>query len=78
MPTTDDTKSWQHYRARIASLSRDRDADDPELAEARLNLRAARLAEHVRKVVDQAPPLTPAQRDRIAALLNAPRTADVA
>lgn len=33
----------------------------------------AELAEHVRRIVDQAPPLTPAQRDRLAALLPAPR-----
>ena len=31
---------------------------------------AERLAEHVAKVVAQAPPLTPAQRDRIAVLLR--------
>ena len=29
-----------------------------------------RLAEHVRKVVDAAPPLTAEQRDRIAAILR--------
>ncbi len=31
---------------------------------------AEKLAEYVAKVVDGAPPLTPAQRDRIAALLR--------
>jgi len=30
----------------------------------------AKLADYVAKVVDAAPPLTPAQRDRIAALLR--------
>jgi hypothetical protein len=30
------------------------------------------LAEHVRTVVDSFPPLTPEQRDRIAALLHTP------
>ena len=62
--------SWTHERARVAGLSRDRAPDDPELLAARLNLRAERLAAHVEKIVAQAPPLTSAQRDRIAALLR--------
>jgi hypothetical protein len=60
-----------HYRAKIASLTRSRQPDDPELVAARQNLKALRLEEHVRKVVAEAPPLTPAQRDRIATLLRA-------
>jgi hypothetical protein len=32
------------------------------------------LAEHVRALVDSFPPLTPDQRDRIAALLRTPVT----
>ena len=45
--------------------------------EARRDLAADRLADAVRKVVDQAPPLSPAQRDQIAALLRgAPRPDD--
>ncbi len=59
-----------HHRARVASLSRDRAADDPELTAARAELRAATLAAHVARVVDQAPPLTDEQRARIAALLG--------
>jgi len=62
--------SWTSERARVASLSRSRTADDPDLLTARLNLRAERLADHVAKVVAQAPPLTPAQRDKIAVLLR--------
>lgn len=62
--------SWTHERARIASLSRSRTPDDPELLEARRTLRAMRLEDHVREVVAQAPPLTPEQRDKIAALLR--------
>lgn len=61
--------TWTHYRARVASLSRDRAADDPELLEARRNLRAIRLEEHVAQVVAQAPPLSTEQRHRIAQLL---------
>ncbi len=35
---------------------------------------ADRLAQHIRRVVDSAPPPTPAQRDRLAVLLQSPRT----
>lgn len=61
--------SWTIERARVASLSRSRTADDPDLIAARANLRAARLEEHIARLVDEAPPLTPEQRDRIATLL---------
>ncbi len=64
---------WTSHRARVASLSRSRGADDPDLTDARRDLAAERLAEHVRTVVDGAPPLTGEQRDRIAALLADPR-----
>jgi hypothetical protein len=61
--------SWKQERARIAGLTRSRPADDPELIEARRRLRAERLAEHVKKVVAEFPPLTDAQCERIAGLL---------
>jgi len=57
-------------RARVASLTRSRTNDDPVLVDARLTLKAANLEEYVAKVVATAPPLTPAQRDRIASLLR--------
>lgn len=67
--------SWTRERARVAALSRcvaagERAADDPDLLEAKRNLRAMRLEEHVAKVVAEAPPLTVEQRDRIAAILR--------
>lgn len=62
--------TWTSERARVASLSRSRSTDDPELIEARRNLKAERLADYVARVVAEAPPLTDAQRDRIAALLR--------
>ena len=63
--------SWTHHRARVAALSRDRAPDDPELIEARRSLRADRLADHVRRVVAEAPPLSPSQGfNRIALLLR--------
>lgn len=67
--------SWTAERARIASLSRSRQSDDPELIEARRNLAAERLADHIKRVVDQAPPLSPEQRSRLAGLLGGGRVA---
>lgn len=61
---------WTQERARVASLTRSRDADDPELLDARRNLRAARLEEYIRRTVDDAPPLTTEQRERLALLLR--------
>ena len=63
---------WTNERARIASLSRSRDPDDPALVDARRNLRYERLADHIARVVAEAPPLTGDQRRKLAALL-APR-----
>ena len=57
-------------RARIASLSRSRDVDDPDLIEARRNLRAATLESHVLRVLNEAPPLTDDQRRRLAGLFT--------
>ena len=62
--------SFTHERARVASLTRSRTADDPELVAARRNMRTERLADYIAKVVDAAPPLTLAQRDRLALLLR--------
>lgn len=65
-----------HLRGRVAGLARavrngERPADDPALTDARRALAYTRLAEHVRKVVDTAPPPTPEQVTRIASILNA-------
>lgn len=64
------SNTWTHERARIASLSRSRKADDPELVIARRNLKAERLALYIAEVVDAAPPLSLEQRDRLAVLLR--------
>lgn len=64
------SRSWTSDRARVASLTRSRAADDPDLVAARRDLKAARLADYVERVVAEAPPLTDEQRDRIAALLK--------
>lgn len=65
-------------RARVAALSRSRTPDDPELVAARRDLTAATLAEHIRRVVDTAPPLTDDQRTRLADLLRGGRPAATA
>lgn len=57
-------------RGRVAALTRSRPPDDPELVEARRDLAAEVIAQHVAKVLAKAPPLTDQQRDRIAALLR--------
>jgi hypothetical protein len=62
--------SWKTQRAKVAALSRSRPANDPEIIEARRNLKALKLEEYVSKVVAEAPPLTADQADRIAALLR--------
>ena len=62
--------SWTAERARVASLSRSRTPDDPDLIAARRNLKAERLADYITRVVDGAPPLSAAQRDRLALLLR--------
>ncbi len=63
--------SWTAERARVASLSRSRTPDDPDLIAARRNLRAERLADYIQRTVDAAPPLTAEQRARLAGLLVA-------
>lgn len=62
--------SWTTERARVASLSRSRAADDPDLIEARRNLKVERLADYIERVVNDAPPLTREQRDKLATLLR--------
>ncbi len=64
--------SWTHDRARVASLSRSRQPDDPDLVAARRDLRAARAEEYIRTLAAGMPPLTLEQRDRLAALLLRP------
>jgi len=62
--------TWTQERARVAALSRSRTADDPDLLAARRALREQRLAEHITRVVSEAPPLTDSQRDSLALLLR--------
>lgn len=60
--------TWTKTRSEIAvAKRRDPNADVTEL---RVRLRAERLEEHIRRVVEQAPPLTQSQLDRLAGLLR--------
>jgi hypothetical protein len=54
--------------ATIAALSRSRPPDDPDLVNARRDLRAARIADELRRVADVIPH-DPATAHRVAALL---------
>lgn len=60
---------WTHHRAKVASLSRVRSADDPDLIEARRDLKASRLEDAAREAAESLPPLTDEQARRIAAIL---------
>lgn len=64
------TPAIYQARAKVAALSRSRTNLDPDLLDARRALAAASLGEHIRRVVDAAPPLTVAQREHLAALLR--------
>lgn len=60
--------SWTHTRSRIASTKKaDPTADVTEL---RRQLKAERLEDYIRRVVDDAPELNDEQRRRLAALLR--------
>ncbi|WP_104150922.1 hypothetical protein [Mycobacterium intracellulare] len=55
-------------RARVAGFHA-RPADDPDLINARRDLAYEQLAEHIRRVVDGAPPATPDQLARLNSIL---------
>jgi hypothetical protein len=56
-------------RARLAARTRHH-PNAPETVELARNFRAERLAQYIAGVVDKAPPLTQAQRDKLALLLR--------
>jgi hypothetical protein len=64
------TRPRRRAAADIAAITRHHGPDDPRLPELRRELRELQLAEHIRAVVDEAPPLTPEQLDRLAGLLR--------
>lgn len=64
-------RTWTHYRARVAGLSRDRSPNDPELIEARQYMQAARVVDRVREALKGDPGLTPEQRVEILRIVTA-------
>lgn len=65
-------QSMYAARARLSALKRYRPDDDPAVTAARAELREAKLADHIKSIVDDAPPLSPEQRSRLAVLLLSP------
>lgn len=63
------TATQRQQRARIAALKRHR-GDAPEVQAEASAFKAQRLAEYIKKAVDEAPPLSPEQRQRLAVLLS--------
>jgi hypothetical protein len=57
-------------RARVAVLCRHHPESGERIADARRDLAAKKLAAYISRVVAEAPPLTPEQRTRLAALLS--------
>jgi len=67
------TPAEKTERARVAAMRRHR-PNDPKTDELAASFKADRLAQHIRRVVDAAPPLSQAQKDRLAVLLQSART----
>ncbi len=65
------TPAEKTERARVAAMRRHR-PNDPKTDELAAAFKADRLAQHISRVVDSAPPLSPTQRDRLAVLLHGP------
>jgi hypothetical protein len=57
-------------RARANALRRYRPVDDPEVVTARQELAAAHLGDVIRRIVDEAPPLSDEQKVRLALALG--------
>lgn len=57
-------------RARLAALTRHRGLGDPAVDDARRNWAAARLADHIRHVMADAPPLTDEQRAELVGMMQ--------
>lgn len=62
--------TWQQAHARLASVSRLRHDDDPEVLALRREMRRLYAESIVSRVLAESPPFTPEQQDRIRAILN--------
>jgi hypothetical protein len=66
-----ESKPWTHYRAQHSALRQNgRTPDDPKVVDSLRNMKAAKLADYIAKVVNEAPVLTREQRDRLATILH--------
>ena len=68
MSTTISKTSSTKTRSQIANTVKNHPGVD--VTELRRQYKAERLAEHIAKIVDAAPPLSAAQRDKLALLLR--------
>jgi hypothetical protein len=62
--------SWTHERARVATLTRSRPPDDPELITARRNLKTEHYIARVAKIISEAPELSDEQLLRLRAIIR--------
>ena len=62
-------KPRRSLAGQIAITERWHGPDDPRVGDLRRDLRAQQLEEHIRRVVDEMPPLTPEQLSKLSALL---------
>jgi hypothetical protein len=61
----------KELKARVGGLTYRREPDDPDLLEARAELRAARLDAYINRLLASTPSLTDAERQHLAKLLTA-------
>lgn len=64
------TQDWLAARAALGVASRTLPPGHPDIAAARAEFVTARLADHIEQTLAKAPPLSAAQRDRIALALR--------
>ena len=64
------TNTWTSTRARVASLTRSRPSNDPELVEARQQLAALNIKRYAEKIMAEAPPLSVDQVNAITSALT--------
>ncbi len=64
------TISWTKARSDLANTIKADPTNVEAITEKRRQLKAARLADHIARVVAEAPPLTKEQRDKLALLLR--------
>ncbi len=66
------TPAERTSRARVAAMRRHH-PNDKQTDELAADFKADRLSQYIRRVVDEAPPLSAEQRDRLALLLRGTR-----